>query len=126
MSVNNRVGGKIEAAKLELKTTIENKIDDIKPDHTKNINFLNMKISKILYYKNYSYSKHPSANVLKFPLLNSPEKYSHVPQFTKHFPFLNLEGDTQLQILKWWGTIISESFQSLSTNNSFATYKSIK
>ena len=30
MSVNNRVGGKIETYKLELETTIEMKLDEIK------------------------------------------------------------------------------------------------
>ena len=44
MSVDNRLCGEIEASKLELETTIENKIDQIKSDHMKNINSLDIKI----------------------------------------------------------------------------------
>ena len=35
MIVNNIIGRKIEAAKLEPKANIENKIDNIKSDHMK-------------------------------------------------------------------------------------------
>ena len=47
MSLNDRVGGKIEAAKLELETTIESKMDDIKDKNMKRIDSLDMKISVI-------------------------------------------------------------------------------
>ena len=37
MSMNNRVGGKIEGAKFKPETSIENKIDEIKADDMKDI-----------------------------------------------------------------------------------------
>ena len=46
-SVNNRVGRKIEATKLEIETMIEMKLDEIKAYHMKNIDFLDMKILDI-------------------------------------------------------------------------------
>ena len=50
MSVNNRIGEKIESAKFEPETTIEKKFDEIKADHTKNINYLDQNISAIKYF----------------------------------------------------------------------------
>ena len=47
MSVSNRIGIKIEAEKLELEAIIEMKTDNIKSDHMKNIDSLDMKISAI-------------------------------------------------------------------------------
>ena len=47
MSANNIVRVKIEAAKLEIETTIENKIDGIKADYMKKIDSLDIKISAI-------------------------------------------------------------------------------
>ena len=55
MSNNIIFGGEIEASKLELETTIEKKIDNIKSDHMKNINSLDMKISDITSINTYSY-----------------------------------------------------------------------
>ena len=55
--MNNRFSGKIEAAKFEPDTTIENNIDEIKYGHMKNIDSLDIKISFIksnnisLYYE---------------------------------------------------------------------------
>ena len=47
MSFRNRVGGNIEAAKLEPEVKIEMKLDELKDDHTKTINPTDMKISAI-------------------------------------------------------------------------------
>ena len=47
MSINNIVGGKIEASELELETTIEKKIGEIKYDHIQKINSSDIKISAI-------------------------------------------------------------------------------
>ena len=44
MSANNRVGENIEAEILKHDTKIETKIDDIKADHMKNIDWIDMKI----------------------------------------------------------------------------------
>ena len=64
-----------------------------------------------------SYNKPPD-NLVKCPLLESPEKYSHASQLTKYLSSMNLEGDTLLQIQKWWDVIIYTFCQSLSTNKS--------
>ena len=47
MSINNIAGGKVEAYKLELETTIGMKLDMIKDDHMQNISSLEMKIYSI-------------------------------------------------------------------------------
>ena len=39
-----------------------------------------------------------SSDLNKYPLLKSPEIYSHASQFTKHLSLMTLEGDTLLQI----------------------------
>ena len=62
-------------------------------------------------------SEIPPYGIMKWPLIKSPDKYSHASRFIKHFPFLNLEWDTLIQLQKWWDTIIITFFQYLSTNN---------
>ena len=47
----------------------------------------------------------PSADIIKYPLLKSPEKSSHASQLTKHISSITLEGDTIHKIQKWWDTI---------------------
>ena len=42
----------------------------------------------------------PSADIIKWPLLKSPEKHSHASQFTKHILSMTLEGNTPIQIKK--------------------------
>ena len=49
--INNRLGGKIEVANLEPETMIENKNDEIKSYHMKNIDSLDMKTSSIRIYR---------------------------------------------------------------------------
>ena len=39
---------------------------------------------------------------------------------------MTLEGDTLLQLQKWWDTISSAFWQSLSTNKSWPSYKKLK
>ena len=56
----HRVGDKIEASKFELETKIESKIDEIKSDHVRNIESLDMKISDIASNNTYSYSEYLS------------------------------------------------------------------
>ena len=50
-------------------------------------------------------------------------KSSHEPKFTKHLSSVNLEGDTLIQIQKCYDAIISDLFQSFSTNNRWPAYK---
>ena len=66
------------------------------------------------------------ADIIKWPLLKSPEKYSHASQFTKYVSFITLKGDTLLQIQKLWNVILSVFFQYLSTNKNCPAYKYLK
>ena len=68
----------------------------------------------------------PSDDLIKFPLLQSPDYYSHASKFTKRLLSVNLESDTILQLQKWWDAIIYAFFQSLSTNNIWPLYEKIK
>ena len=72
MSFNNRFGRNIEAATWEIEATIEMKIDQIKADHIKTINQLDMKISSIASNKPSSYYEQPSTDLTKYPLIKSP------------------------------------------------------
>ena len=98
---------------------------------------LNTKIVKNIHYPKYeasrsinqifsppnshnycSSSNQPSADITKLPLLKSLGFHSHASHFTKHLSPMTLEGDTLLQLQKWWDTICSAFFLSLSTNKS--------
>ena len=85
-----------------------------------------MKLSDLTLNKNYSSYDQHSADLIKWPLINSIEKYSHASQFTKHLYSMTLEGNTLLQIQKWWDVIISAFCQYLSTNKSWSAYKYLK
>ena len=61
MSNISRVGGKIEEAKLEPETKVEN-IDEIKSNHMKKIFPLDIKLSDIISINAYSYSEPISTN----------------------------------------------------------------
>ena len=63
MSVNNRIGIKIEAAKLDPETTIKSKIYEITSDHMNNIDSLDMKIAAIKSNNKSSYSEYLSTNI---------------------------------------------------------------
>ena len=83
------------------------KLDGIKSEHMKNIDFLEMKTSDITSTKPPSYKEQTTVDTIALPLLKSTEKYSHASQFTKKFHPLKIEGGTLLQIKKWWDAIKS-------------------
>ena len=66
------MGGKIEAAKLELDTEKEN--DEIKYDNMKTNDSLDMKISATTSNRISSYYKHTKSNLMKWTLLNPSKK----------------------------------------------------
>ena len=66
-----------------------------------------MKLSALSSNKPSSSYDQPSSDIIKWTLLKSPEKYSHASQFTKHLYLMTLEGETLLQIQKWWYVIFS-------------------
>ena len=65
MSFRNKVGSNIEAAKLEIKSTIEMKLDKIKAEKLIIIDYLDTKISAITSNKHSSYYDQPSADIIK-------------------------------------------------------------
>ena len=99
--------------KTELEATTNTRIDELKSE---SVSSLGMKISTLNSNKPYSSYDQPSVDLIKWPLLKSLEKSSHASQFTKHISSMTLEGDTLLQIQKWWYAIPSSFCQYLSTN----------
>ena len=85
-----------------------------------------MKLSTFNSNKTHSSYDQPSDDLIKYALLNSPEKYSHESQFTKHLSSATIEGDTLLQIKKWWDAILSAFYKYLSTNNRWPAYKYLR
>ena len=61
-----------------------------------------MKLLSMSSNKHYSSYDQTSADLIKSPLINSLEKYSHASQFTKHPYSKTLEGNTLLQIQNSW------------------------
>ena len=57
ISASNRFGGKIEESKLEIETTIEMKLDDIKDNNMKKIDSHDAETSDITSNKIYSYTE---------------------------------------------------------------------
>ena len=74
------------------------KRDDIKSDHVKTINSLDIKISAITPKRRSSYYEQPYDYITNCPLLKPPEKYLHASKFTKHMSLTNLEVDTLPQL----------------------------
>ena len=99
------------------------KIDEFKAEASSSTNKTVSPLSSNNY--NYSYNE-PSVDIIKWPLLKSPNFHSHASQFTKHISAMTLERDTVLKIQKWLGSIRFALFQSLSINKSCPIYKKIK
>ena len=51
----------------------------------------------------------PSAYLIKWTLLKSPDFHFHASQFTKRLSFMTLEGNNLIQIKKWWYSIFLHS-----------------
>ena len=98
MSIRNKVGRNIESEISEIESTSDMKLDEIKYNHMKTINYLEIKVSSTTPSNIYSSSEQTSAYPIKCPTLRSPEKSLHASQFNKQLSSLNLEGNTKLQI----------------------------
>ena len=84
MSVRNRLGIKIDRAKLEIETNIANNIAYIQDDNTKNMTTLDMKLSSIASNQlSYSFDQ-PHNDLLKWLLIKISEESTHAPKYTKH------------------------------------------
>ena len=90
----------------------------------KNMTNIEMKISSITKIQ-YFNSDQPHTQQLKRTLLKTPEKSTHTSQSTKHLYPLTLEGDTLLQLHKFWDFIRCAYWKSLYTNNVCPTYKQL-
>ena len=106
-----------------LNTNIETKIDDLKTEASSSIN---LTLSLLNSHNSHSSSNQPSADINKFPLLKSPYYRSHASKFTKHLSPMNLEGNTLIQLQKWWDEICSTFCQYMSTKNRWPPYKKLK
>ena len=67
------------------------KLDEIKDEHMKNINSIDVKISAIISNKPSSYSEQLTDDLVKCLLLKSPYKSSNASHFTKTIPPLTLK-----------------------------------
>ena len=74
------------------------KLDEIKANHVKTIDSLDMKISTTTSNKYSSSYEQLSSDITKCKIIISSDKYSHVSQSTKHFYSMNLEGNNLLQL----------------------------
>ena len=74
------------------------KLDEIKSGHMKTFNSFDIEISEFTPNKPSSFHEQPSTGITNCSLLKSPEKHSHLSQFTKHLSSMNLEGDTLLEM----------------------------
>ena len=70
---------------------------------------IEMKLSTLNSNKSPSFYDQPSADIIKGPLLESPEKYFYISELTKHLSSKNLLGNTLLQIQKWWNVVFLTS-----------------
>ena len=85
-----------------------------------------MKLLTFNSNKYTSYYDQPSADIIKWIPLKSPEKHSHASQFTKHLSFMTLEGSSLLQIQRWWDASLFAFREYLSTYKIYPAYKYIK
>ena len=65
-------------------------------------------------------------DLIKWPLLKSTYFHSHRSHVIKHISFVTLEGDTLLQLQKWWYAIISDLCPYFSTSKIWSPYKSLR
>ena len=82
-----------------LNTKIDTNIDEFKAEASISINKTFYPLNSNKYPSSYN---QPSADINKLPLLKSPNFHSHASQFTKNRSPMTLEGDTLLQLQKWW------------------------
>ena len=104
-------------------TKIDTHIDELKAESYISINST---FSTINSNNSPSYYNEASADINKWPLLKSTGFHSHDSEFTKYISPMTLEGDTLVQLQKWWDAISFDFCKYLSTNKICPTYKKIK
>ena len=125
MSSRNQVITNIEVSQSKIEAVIDIKFNKILADKTKTFKSFNMKISDLTSNKpSSSYEQH-SSDIIKWPHFESHEKSSYASQFIKRLSSMTIEGDTFLQIQKWWDYICSAFWKYQSTNNICPEYKSL-
>ena len=88
---------KFEIVRTEHDEYIKTKFDKYKSEISSSVD---MKILTLSYKKYTSSYDQPSSDLIKFPLLNSPDFHPHASKFIKHISFMNLEGNTLFKIQK--------------------------
>ena len=83
---------------------IDTKIDELKAEASSSIN---KKFYPMNSKKHPSSFNQPSYDTNKWLLLKSSYYHSYALQFTKRISPITLEGDTLLQLQKWWDDIQS-------------------
>ena len=83
VSVSNRVGNKIDAVKMKIKTKNANKISDIQADNTIKMTTLEMKLFSTISIQPSS-SDQIHTDQLKWMRLQLSENSTHISQFTKN------------------------------------------
>ena len=95
MSINRKI--KFDTSRKENEEVLKNNFDKFKAKESSSIN---MKAPDLNSYKYpYSYDQ-PSADLIKFPLLKSPDFQYRASQLTEHLSFMTVEGNSLLQIQK--------------------------
>ena len=107
---------KFETASKENKELLNVKIDKkVRELNSEASSSINKTFSPLNSNNSPSSYKQPSAVIIKWPILKSPDFHSHAPQFGKHLLTMTLEGDTLFQIQKWWDVVRSAFFQSITS-----------
>ena len=96
-----------------MNTKIDEFKTESKPDKTTTLKSLDMKPSDLTSKKTSSSCEQPSSDLIQWPLIKPPKKYSHTSQFNKHLYPVTLKGDTLFQIKN--GRMLS----SLTSANTF-------
>ena len=87
-----------------LNMNIDTNIDEPKAKASSSINKTFSPLNSKQYPSSYN---QPSSDTNKWLLLKSSYYHSYASQFTKRISPITLEGDTLLQLQKWWDNIQS-------------------
>ena len=93
LSANNKSRTNIEILKTEPGATMNMRLNKFKHE---TVSSIDTKLSALSSNKPSSYTGQPLADLIKWPLIKSPKKYSHSSKFTKYISSMTLEGSTLL------------------------------
>ena len=99
MRNNNKISTRFDTARTENEDYFKIKFNKFKAKASIPIDMKLFALNSNKYP--YSYDQH-SYDIIKWPHLKSIDFHSHTSQFTKKLSFMNLEGDTLIQIKNGW------------------------